>query len=106
MRSYCAAPHELPGTQSRRMTASLASGMALYHQRRFAEAEKDFRAVLAQQPDHLDALIALAAVLIEQQRAAEALPLAERAIKLHPLLRAEGLATFRRWAAKDDKVRY
>jgi tRNA(Arg) A34 adenosine deaminase TadA len=34
------------------------------------------------------------------------LPLAERAIKLHPLLRAEGLATFRRWAAKDDKVRY
>ncbi len=34
------------------------------------------------------------------------LPLEKRAIKITPLLREEGLATFKRWAAKSDKVRY
>jgi guanine deaminase len=34
------------------------------------------------------------------------LPLEERAIKIRQLLREEGLATFKRWAKKTDKVRY
>ena len=34
------------------------------------------------------------------------LPLELRAIKIQPLLRAEGLATFKSWAGKQDKVRY
>jgi guanine deaminase len=34
------------------------------------------------------------------------LPLEKRAIRITPLLREEGLATFKRWAAKSDKVRY
>jgi guanine deaminase len=34
------------------------------------------------------------------------LPLEKRAIRIQPLLRAEGLATFKAWAAKQDKVRY
>jgi len=34
------------------------------------------------------------------------LPLEKRAIKIHQLLRAEGLATFQGWARKTDKVRY
>lgn len=34
------------------------------------------------------------------------LPLEKRAIKIHQLLREEGLATFQAWAKKSDKVRY
>lgn len=34
------------------------------------------------------------------------LPLEKRAIRIKPLLRAEGLATFKGWANKADKVRY
>jgi guanine deaminase len=34
------------------------------------------------------------------------LPLEKRAIKISQLLRDEGIATFRSWAAKADKVRY
>jgi tRNA(Arg) A34 adenosine deaminase TadA len=34
------------------------------------------------------------------------LPLELRAIKISPLLREEGLATFKAWAGKQDKVRY
>lgn len=34
------------------------------------------------------------------------LPLEKRAIRIKPLLREEGLATFKGWAAKADKVRY
>ena len=34
------------------------------------------------------------------------LPLEKRAIKIKPMLREEGLATFKGWAAKSDKVRY
>ena len=35
-----------------------------------------------------------------------ALPLAERAIAMRPLLRDEALSSFRQWAASDTKVRY
>jgi len=34
------------------------------------------------------------------------LPLEERTIKIRQLLRHEGIATFKNWAAKSDKVRY
>ncbi len=34
------------------------------------------------------------------------LPLERRAVRMRPLLREEGLATFKAWAAKSDKVRY
>lgn len=34
------------------------------------------------------------------------LPLEKRAIKIRQLLRAEGLATFKGWAGKTDKVKY
>ncbi|MBI2815050.1 MAG: nucleoside deaminase [Opitutae bacterium] len=34
------------------------------------------------------------------------LPLEKRAIKIQQVLRAEGLATFKGWAAKSDKVKY
>ena len=63
---------------------SLAMGMALYRQGRFAEAEASFRSVLAQRPGEFAALIALASVLTEQRRFAEALALAERAIQIKP----------------------
>jgi len=35
-----------------------------------------------------------------------ALPIAERTVRMHPLLRDEALATFREWTRKSDKVRY
>ena len=34
------------------------------------------------------------------------LPLEKRAIRIKPLLREEGLATFKAWAGKQDKVKY
>lgn len=52
--------------------------------RRWAEAEAAYRRVLAAAPNHLDTALGLSSALIEQGRAAEALPLLAAAAKARP----------------------
>ncbi len=62
------------------VAAALDQAAALHRQGRFAEAEAIYRRVLAQHPDHPDALHLLGALAVQAGRAGEALPLIERAI--------------------------
>ncbi|HWA96714.1 MAG TPA: tetratricopeptide repeat protein [Terracidiphilus sp.] len=48
------------------------------------EARRQFQSVIARFPDFEEALVGLAGVLLDQQQAAEAVPLLEHATRLHP----------------------
>jgi tetratricopeptide (TPR) repeat protein len=58
------------------------SGCELYEEDNLDEAERAFRAVLAQMPDHLDALHHLAMVLSKRDLADQALDLWEQAVSI------------------------
>ncbi len=64
--------------------AEFLRGCQLYELRRFADAEAAFRRVLAHAPQHDWALHSLARTLWRQDRAAEALPIAQQAIGANP----------------------
>lgn len=64
--------------------ASLPAAMELHRAQRLDEAAALYRAILAADPDNLNALNLLATLLRQQNRPAEALPLARRAAALLP----------------------
>ena len=66
------------------IAALLARGNERAFQKRYAEAEADFTAVLAQQPDHLGALVGLAHALAWSGQHADAMAQFERALIVAP----------------------
>jgi protein O-GlcNAc transferase len=62
----------------------LKSGLSHHQAGRLAEAENIYRQILAQQPDHVDALNLVGAVAIQMDRTYEAVELIRRAIQLKP----------------------
>jgi len=59
-------------------------GLLLQQLGRLDEAERELRAALAEEPDSLEVLQALADYLLRRGRPAEALPLAGQMIAAHP----------------------
>lgn len=66
------------------IAALVARGNERAFQKRYAEAETDFKAVLALQPDHLGALVGLAHVLAWSGQHADAMTQFERALTVAP----------------------
>jgi Flp pilus assembly protein TadD len=66
------------------MTRGIERGMALLQQQRHDLAEQEFRAALAEDPDHARAHAYLATCLIARERNADALREAEEAVRLDP----------------------
>ena len=77
-----------PGATTRpepaRGTAAIAAALAAHRAGQFAEAERSYRAILAQNPHHFDALHLLGALRAQQRDFAESAKLIERALALRP----------------------
>jgi tetratricopeptide (TPR) repeat protein len=63
---------------------SLAQGLELHKRGELARAEPIYRAILAREPDHAEALHLLGLVALQTSRIAEALPLLEQAVARKP----------------------
>jgi len=61
-------------------------GYLLWTQKQFAEAETEFQAELAHNPDHAQALAYLADIDLQMQKSEAALPLLEKAIRIDPTI--------------------
>ena len=66
--------------------ANFGLGYLLWTQKKYPEAEKEFRAELANHPDHLQAKLYLADTEVQMNEIAQAGPLLEKVIKLDPTI--------------------
>jgi len=75
-------------TSSASTVSPLDAALALHRQGRLAEAEADYRRLLAQSPRDFNLLQLLGTLLVQQQRHAEALPLLQTALAIDASLPA------------------
>jgi protein O-GlcNAc transferase len=75
-------PSPLPKPAAFNLPQALAQALALHHQGRLAEAERLYAAILAERPDHFDALQMLGMVKLAKGEASEALRLVSAAMRL------------------------
>lgn len=80
-------------------------GQIAFQSDRLAEAEMCFRRVLAQDPDALESIVNLGAVLLNRNRCAEALPYSERAVRELPTDAATNSQLGKNYLCLGDAVR-
>src|ERR1700733_8925740 len=68
------------------LRAQLDLGLALHQQGKLAEAERIYRKVLRQQPNHFDVLHLLGVIAVQTGRTASGVELIEKAIRLNPMV--------------------
>lgn len=74
----------MPNDSAAELQAKLVQGVELHQQGKLTEAERHYKDILRQQPNHFDALHALGIIALQTQRTQQAVALITKAIGINP----------------------